>query len=107
MVEKTLYEIDKTKKPTILVFNKIDAFSHVEKEEDDLTPKTRQNTSLEELKQSWMSKLNENAIFISAKEKTNIEELKSLIYERAREIHIQRFPYNDFLYQTYDEETEI
>jgi len=107
VVEKTLYEIDKTKKPTILVFNKIDAFSHVEKEEDDLTPKTRQNTSLEELKQSWMSKLNENAIFISAKEKTNIEELKSLIYERAREIHIQRFPYNDFLYQTYDEETEI
>ncbi|HMM18422.1 GTPase HflX [Petrimonas sp.] len=107
VVEKTLYDIDKTKKPTILVFNKIDAFSHVEKEEDDLTPKTRQNTSLEELKQSWMSKLNENAIFISAKEKTNIEELKSLIYERAREIHIQRFPYNDFLYQTYDEETEI
>lgn len=107
VVEKTLYEIDKTKKPTILVFNKIDAFSHVEKEEDDLTPKTRQNTSLEELKQSWMSKLNENVVFISAKEKTNIEELKSLIYERAREIHIQRFPYNDFLYQTYDEETEI
>lgn len=107
VVEKTLYDIDKTKKPTILVFNKIDAFSHVEKEEDDLTPKTRQNTSLEELKQSWMSKLNENAIFISAKEKTNIEELKSLIYERAREIHIQRFPYNDFSYQTYDEETEI
>ncbi len=107
VVEKTLYEIDKTEKPTILVFNKIDAFSHVEKEVDDLTPKTRQNTSLEELKQSWMSKLNENVIFISAKEKTNIEELKSLIYEKAREIHIQRFPYNDFLYQTYDEETEI
>lgn len=107
VVKKTLYEIDKAEKPTILVFNKIDAFSHVEKEEDDLTPKTRQNTSLEELKQSWMSKLNENAIFISAKEKTNIEELKSLIYEKAREIHIQRFPYNDFLYQAYDEETEI
>lgn len=107
VVEKTLYEIDKTKKPTILVFNKIDAFSHVEKEEDDLTPKTRQNTSLEELKQSWMSKLNENAVFISAKEKNNLEEFKSLIYEKAREIHIQRFPYNDFLYQTYDEETEM
>lgn len=107
VVKKTLYEIDKAEKPTILVFNKIDAFSHVEKEEDDLTPKTRQNTSLEELKQSWMSKLNENVVFISAKEKTNIEELKSLIYEKAREIHIQRFPYNDFLYQAYDEETEI
>ncbi|MPM32078.1 hypothetical protein SDC9_78637 [bioreactor metagenome] len=106
MVEKTLYEIDKTEKPTILVFNKIDAFSYVEKEKDDLTPKTRQNTSLEELKQSWMSKLKENAIFISAKEKTNIEELKSLLYEKAKEIHIQRFPYNDFLYQNYEEEAE-
>lgn len=106
VVEKTLYEIDKTEKPTILVFNKIDAFSYVEKEKDDLTPKTRQNTSLEELKQSWMSKFKENAIFISAKEKTNIEELKSLLYEKAKEIHIQRFPYNDFLYQNYEEETE-
>ena len=107
VVKKTLYEIDKAEKPTILVFNKIDAFSHVKKEEDDLTPKTRQNTSLEELKQSWMSKLNENVVFISAKEKTNIEELKSLIYEKAREIHIQRFPYNDFLYQAYDDETPL
>ena len=89
-----------------MVFNKIDAFSYVEKEKDDLTPKTRQNTSLEELKQSWMSKLKENAIFISAKEKTNIEELKSLLYEKAKEIHIQRFPYNDFLYQNYEEEAE-
>jgi GTP-binding protein HflX len=107
VVKKTLYEIDKAEKPTILVFNKVDAFSHVKKEEDDLTPKTRQNTSLEELKQSWMSKLNENVVFISAKEKTNIEELKSLIYEKAREIHIQRFPYNDFLYQAYDDETPL
>ena len=105
VVEKTLYEIDKTEKPTILVFNKIDAFSYIEKDEDDLTPKTRQNTSLAELKQSWMSKLKENAIFISAKERTNIDELKSLIYEKAKEIHIQRFPYNDFLYQQYDEES--
>ena len=104
VVEKTLYEIDKTEKPTIVVFNKIDAFSYIEKEDDDLTPKTRQNTSLEELKQSWMSKLKENCIFISAKEKINIEELKSLIYEKAKEIHIERFPYNDFLYQKYDEE---
>ena len=104
VVEKTLYEIDKTEKPTIVVFNKIDAFSYIEKDEDDLTPKTRQNTSLAELKQSWMSKLKENAIFISAKERTNIDELKSLIYEKAKEIHIQRFPYNDFLYQTYDNE---
>ncbi|WP_436414545.1 GTPase HflX [Petrimonas sp.] len=105
VVEKTLYEIDKTEKPTIVVFNKIDAFSYIEKDEDDLTPKTRQNTSLAELKQSWMSKLKDNAIFISATERTNIDELKSLIYEKAKEIHIQRFPYNDFLYQQYDEES--
>ena len=88
-----------------MVFNKIDAFSYIEKDEDDLTPKTRQNTSLAELKQSWMSKLKDNAIFISATERTNIDELKSLIYEKAKEIHIQRFPYNDFLYQQYDEES--
>ena len=104
VVEKTLYEIDKTEKPTLIVFNKIDAFSYVEKDEDDLTPKKRENISLDELKQSWMSKLKENCIFISAKEKENIDELKSLMYEKAKEIHIQRFPYNDFLYQVYDEE---
>lgn len=104
VVEKTLYEIDKTEKPILIVFNKIDAFSYIEKDEDDLTPKKRENISLDELKQSWMSKLKENCIFISAKEKENIEELKSLMYEKAKEIHIQRFPYNDFLYQVYEEE---
>ncbi|MDR0332809.1 MAG: GTPase HflX [Dysgonamonadaceae bacterium] len=103
VVEKTLYEIDKTEKPTIIVFNKIDAFTHVEKDEDDLTPKKRENYSLEELKQTWMSKLKENCIFISAKEKENIDELKQMIYNKAKEIHISRFPYNDFLYQTYEE----
>lgn len=103
VVEKTLYEIDKTEKPTIIVFNKIDAFSYVEKDADDLTPRKRENISLEELKQSWMSKMKENCIFISAREKTNIEELKQLIYEKAKEIHAQRFPYNDFLYQNYED----
>ncbi len=104
VVEKTLFEIDKEEKPTIVVFNKIDAFSHIEKDDDDLTPKKRENYSLEELQHSWMSKLKENAIFISAKEKTNIDELKSQLYEKAKEIHVQRFPYNDFLYQQYDED---
>ncbi|HBK30916.1 MAG TPA: GTPase HflX [Porphyromonadaceae bacterium] len=103
VVEKTLYEIDKTEKPTILAFNKIDAFTHLAKDEDDLTPKKRENVSLEELQQSWMSRVKENCIFISAKEKTNIEELKQLLYEKVKEIHITRFPYNDFLYQTYEE----
>jgi len=103
VVEKTLYEIDDSEKPTIVVFNKIDAFSHIEKDEDDLTPKKRENYSLDELKQTWMSKLKENCLFISAKEKENIDELKQLIYSKVKEIHTTRFPYNDFLYQTYEE----
>ena len=104
VVEKTLFEIDDTEKPTILVFNKIDAFSHVVKDEDDLTPKKRENYTLEELKQSWMQKMKENCIFISAREKTNIDDLKQIIYDKVKEIHITRFPYNDFLYHNYEEE---
>ena len=102
VVAQTLNEITNEVKPAIIVFNKTDSFSYIEKEIDDLTPKTAKNISLEELKQTWMSKLHENCVFISAKEKQNIDELKSLMYERIREIHVQRFPYNDFLYQEYD-----
>jgi GTP-binding protein HflX len=100
VVAQTLNEITKEIKPVIIAFNKIDAFSYTEKETDDLTPKTRENISLDELKQTRMNKLHENCVFISAKEKQNIEELKSLMYEKIREIHVQRFPYNDFLYVT-------
>ncbi len=102
IVERTLFEIDKEQKPTIIVFNKIDAFTYTPKEEDDLTPQTKQNASLEELKKSWMSKLKEDCIFISAKEKENIDELKKLIYEKVKDIHITRFPYNDFLFHDYE-----
>lgn len=104
VVERTLHEIDETEKPTILVFNKIDAFTHVPKDEDDLTPKKRENFSLEELKQSWPAKMKEDSVFISAIERENIEALKQLIYDKVKEIHITRFPYNDFLFQTYEEE---
>lgn len=104
VVEETLHEIDETEKPTILVFNKIDAFTHVEKEEDDLSPKRRENYSIEELKQSWPAKMREESVFISALERENIDALKEMLYEKVKEIHITRFPYNDFLYQTYDEE---
>jgi GTP-binding protein HflX len=100
-----LHEIDSQDKPTIVVFNKIDAFTYQPKDELDLTPDTPENISIEELKQTWMSKLHDNCIFISAKEKINIEELKQLLYQRAKEIHTARFPYNDFLYDTYDEES--
>ncbi|MGI6074646.1 MAG: GTPase HflX [Fermentimonas sp.] len=103
VVEKTLFELNETEKPTILVFNKIDAFTYTEKDEDDLTPATRENISLDELKKTWLNKMNENCIFISALEKTGIEELKELLYQKVKEIHVTRFPYNDFLYQIYDE----
>ena len=105
VVERTLHEIDSQDKSTIVVFNKIDAFTYQPKDELDLTPDTPENISIEELKQTWMSKLHDNCIFISAKEKINIEELKQLLYQRAKEIHTARFPYNDFLYDTYDEES--
>lgn len=106
VVEKTLQELNTENKPTILVFNKIDAFSYTPKEEDDLTPKTKENISLDELKNTWMSKLNENCIFISAHKRSNIDEFKSLLYQKVKEIHITRFPYNDFIYQIYDENAE-
>ena len=90
-------------KPEILVFNKIDAFTYTPKAEDDLTPMRRENYSLEELERTWMAKMGRDCIFISAKKKENVEALRALIYERVKEIHIQRYPYNDFLFQHYDE----
>ncbi|MBR8704179.1 hypothetical protein IX315_001859 [Porphyromonas levii] len=106
-MDQTLSEIlgDK-KKPRILVFNKVDAFTFEEKEEDDLTPRTKENISLDELKQTWMGKQADlDVAFISARTGQGIEELKQLLYQRVREIHVTRFPYNDFLYELYDEES--
>jgi len=104
VVNKTLNDIGGGGKPCILIFNKIDAYTYVQKPEDDLTPKTKENITLEELKNTWMAKLNENCLFISAREKENIDELKDLLYKRVKELHVQRFPYNDFLFQVYDED---
>jgi GTP-binding protein HflX len=101
IVNKTLADIGGAGKPSILIFNKMDAYSYVEKSPDDLTPRVKENLSLEELAKTWPAKLNENSIFISACEKINVEELKSLIYKKVKELHVQRFPYNDFLYQVY------
>jgi GTP-binding protein HflX len=103
-VNETLKEIEAIDKPTILVFNKIDVFSYIKKDEDDLTPVLRENISLEELKNTWMNRMNEdNCIFISAHERLNIEELREKMYAQVKKIHITRFPYNDFLYQNYEE----
>ncbi len=102
IVNKTLLDVCKEAKPTILVFNKIDAFSYVPKDEDDLSPIKKENYSLDDLKKMWMANLNDNCVFVSAKQKSNIEELKALLYQRVKEIHVKRFPYNDFLFQKYD-----
>ena len=107
VVNRTLEEIKANDKPIILVFNKIDAFTYVKKDEDDLSPIKRENLSLEDLKNTWMSKMNQdNCIFISATERSNMETFKELVYEKVKEIHITRFPYNDFLFQKYDELTD-
>ena len=104
VVDKTIADLEAGGKPTMIVFNKVDAYTYVEKAEDDLTPKTRENITLEELMKTWMAKLNDNCIFISAREKINMDELKTIIYNKVRELHVQKYLYNDFLYQTYDEE---
>jgi GTPase len=106
VVNKTLADLDAQDKPVILIFNKIDAFRYIIKDEDDLTPRTKENTSLEELEQSWMSKMSKDCIFISAKDLSNMEALKEMVYQRVKDIHITRFPYNDFLFQKYDESNE-
>lgn len=104
VVNKTLADVcGSAQKPMIMVFNKIDAFSYTPKDPDDLTPPTRENISLPELEKTWMSKMGKNCVFVSAKDRLNIDELKQLLYDKAREIHTERFPYNDFLYQKYDD----
>ena len=98
VVKQTLQDIGAGDKPVYLVFNKVDAYTYVEKEPDDLTPSTRENRSLEDLKQSWIARANTPCIFISAVEKINIEKLRSDLYGMVREIHSGRYPFNNFLY---------
>ena len=115
VVEETLKELGCSDKPAMLVFNKIDAYTWVEKEEDDLTPMSKENLSLEDLKKTWMGKMGDKetgssrsprqyleTLFISAKQKANIDELREVLYKRVRELHVQKYPYNDFLYNIED-----
>lgn len=102
VVQQTIADICKEDKPTVVVFNKIDAFHYVPKEEDDLTPIQRENLSLEDLRKTWIARLGEDSIFISAKNKDNIDALRALLYERIKAIHVKRYPYNDFLFQNYE-----
>ena len=98
IVDKTIMEIGAEAKPQLIVFNKIDAYTYIEKEEDDLTPFTKENMSLENLKQTWMGKLDKESIFISALDKINFDDLKELLYQRIKDLHVKRYPYNNFLY---------
>ena len=107
VVEKTLGELGCSDKPSIIIFNKIDAYHWVDKEPDDLTPPTKENVTLDELRRTWMAKLGDNCLFVSAREKTNIDELRSTLYKRVRELHVQNDPSNDVLYpDTGDDEEE-
>ena len=106
VVNQTLADLGCADKPTVIVFNKMDAYSWTEKEADDLTPAGKENVSLDDLMNTWMSRVGDDCIFISARQKTNIEELKELLYKRVRELHVQKYPYNNFLFQQYNAEGE-
>ncbi len=107
VVERTLKDLGCADKPSMIVFNKIDAYRWVDKEPDDLTPPTKENVTLDELKRTWMARLDENCLFISAKEKTNIDGFRDVLYKKVRELHVQKYPYNDFLYPEESEEEGI
>ena len=98
VVNQTLKDLDSADKPMVLVFNKIDNYHWVEKEADDLTPMTRENITLDELRRTWMAKMSDNCLFISARERENIDHFRDVLYRKIRELHVQKYPYNDFLY---------
>ena len=100
VVNQTLKDLDSADKPMVLVFNKIDNYHWVEKEADDLTPMTRENITLDELRRTWMAKMSDNCLFISARERENIDHFRDVLYRKIRELHVQKYPYNDFLYPT-------
>lgn len=104
VVNNTLRDLGCAEKPQLLVFNKMDAYTWTEKDSDDLTPATRENVSLDELKHTWMAKMGDDCIFISARERQNIDELKELFYARVKQLHVQKYPYNDFLFEHYEQQ---
>ena len=104
VVDKTLADLGCSEKPQMIVFNKIDAYTWEEKDADDLTPATARNVSLDELIHTWMSRLSGQCLFISAQERTNLETLKQVLYNKVKELHVQKYPYNDFLFEHYEEE---
>lgn len=103
VVNQTLKELGAGDKPVIVIFNKIDAYTFVPKAVDDLTPKTRENITLEELMNTWMARMNDSCLFVSAKQRTNLEKMKEVVYSKVRELHVQKYPFNDFLYPKIEE----
>ena len=106
VVNKTLHDLGCADKPELMVLNKMDAYTWTEKAPDDLTPPTKENVTLEQLMNTWMARMGEDCIFISARERQNIEALKDLLYKRVRQLHVQKYPYNDFLFDDYTDEAE-
>ena len=104
VVEKTLADLGCAEKPSMIIFNKVDAYRWVEKDEDDLTPATKENVSLDDLIHTWMTRLSGECLFISALEKTGYDTLRQVLYNKLRELHVQKYPYNDFLFDHYEEE---
>jgi GTP-binding protein HflX len=104
VVNETLSELGASDKPMFFLFNKIDTYSYVEKESDDLSPSSRENMTLEEWEKSWMSKYQNVSIFISAKKSTNIVQFKRKLYDEVKKIHVTRFPFNDFLFPGFEEQ---
>ena len=102
VVDNTLKDLGCADKPSMMLFNKVDAYTWIEKDEDDLTPKTKENITLAELEKTWMAKLNDSCLFISAKEKLNVDVMKKVLYDKVKELHVQKYPYNDFLYEVFD-----
>ena len=103
VVDKTLADLGAAEKPVIVLFNKIDAYTWVEKEPDDLTPATRENITFDELERTWMGRLNGECLFVSALKKTGIENMRKVLYDRVKQLHVQKYPYNDFLYPDLDD----
>ena len=104
VVEKTLADLGCAEKPSMIIFNKVDAYQWTEKDADDLTPATRENVSLDDLIHTWMTRLGDDCLFISARERTGFDTLKQVLYNKVRELHVQKYPYNDFLFEHYEED---
>ena len=102
VVNNTLKDLGCADKPTILIFNKIDNYHWTDKDPEDLTPATKENITLDELRHTWMARLGDDCIFVSAREKENVDELRDVLYKKVRQLHVQKYPYNDFLYPEED-----